>query len=153
MKNIAIPDANVFVKLLNPEHDSDQALQFFRDCAVCDTRLIVPELFIYETVEITRKYNEGFKKTLELIEGYKDTLLEIVSPDKATWKTAEKITQHGHPKSGYPSSYDAIYHAIAIENNGMFVTADRRHYDKSHQFGHIVLLSEWKNVINNILEA
>ncbi|PID62983.1 MAG: hypothetical protein CR974_02385 [Gammaproteobacteria bacterium] len=150
MKNVIVPDANVFIKLLNPEHDSNQALQFFRDCAIYDSTLVVPELFVYETIEITRKFNEGFEKTLRLIESYKNTLLEIISPDPDTWQTAEKITQHGHPKSGYPSVYDAIYHAIAIENKGIFVTADKRHYDKSQHFGHIVLLSDWKNVTNKL---
>lgn len=147
MKNIVIPDANVFVKLLNPEADSKVALQFFIDCAECRSKLIVPELFVYEVLEITRKYHENFSKTLKLISDYKSTLLDIVSPDERCWLKAEEITAQGHPKSGYPSVYDSIYHALAIESNGIFVTADKKHFEKSKHFGHIIMLSDWQSNI------
>jgi hypothetical protein len=55
---------------------------------------------------------------------------------------AEKIDTTGHAKSGYPALNDSIYHAMAIERGGVFVTADRRHFAKSKQFGSVVLLAD-----------
>lgn len=43
-------------------------------------------------------------------------------------KQALKILASGHDKSGYPSIYDAIFHAMALCNQAVLVTADKRHY-------------------------
>lgn len=42
--------------------------------------------------------------------------------------------------------YDSIYHALAIETKGVFITADRRHFVKTECFSHICLLSDWKGI-------
>ncbi len=44
------------------------------------------------------------------------------------------------PKTSF---YDAIYHAIAIENRGTFVTADKKYHDATKSLKHIKLLSEY----------
>jgi len=56
-------------------------------------------------------------------------------------KTAVQIISQGHAKSGYPSIYDALFHAMALCNEAVFVTADKRHYAKTEQRGSICLLS------------
>ena len=33
---------------------------------------------------------------------------------------------------------------MAIERNGVFVTADKRHFAKAKQFGNVVMLADWK---------
>jgi predicted nucleic acid-binding protein len=48
----------------------------------------------------------------------------------------------GHIKSGYPSIYDALFHAMALCNKAVFVTADKHHYAKTQILGNICLLSE-----------
>ena len=55
------------------------------------------------------------------------------------------IVSDGQKNSGFPSLYDSVYHALAINNNCHFVTADKRHEAKTKQFGHIVLLDQWEN--------
>jgi predicted nucleic acid-binding protein len=57
-------------------------------------------------------------------------------------KKAIDITQQGHPQSGYPSIYDSVFHAMAICNDATLVTADRRHYEKTKQLGHIIQLKD-----------
>lgn len=57
---------------------------------------------------------------------------------------AEKIAATGHVKSGYPDLENSIYHAMAIERGGIFVTADQRHFAKTRQFGSVVLLADWE---------
>ncbi len=44
------------------------------------------------------------------------------------------------PKTSF---YDAGYHAIAIENKGVFVTADKKYYEKTKSLKHIKLLSDY----------
>ncbi|POZ52200.1 type II toxin-antitoxin system VapC family toxin [Methylovulum psychrotolerans] len=56
------------------------------------------------------------------------------------------MCETGHPKSGFPSFYDASYHALAIANDCTFITADNRHVSKTAQFGHVVLLKDWQSV-------
>ncbi len=47
------------------------------------------------------------------------------------------------PGGGYPTLFDSIYHAMALERGGVFVTADRKHVDRTRSFGGVMLLSEW----------
>jgi hypothetical protein len=61
-------------------------------------------------------------------------------------KTLE-ICESGHDKSGFPSFYDASYHALAINNDCYFITADKRHFNITQQLGHIVLLSDWETIL------
>ena len=56
-----------------------------------------------------------------------------------------EMVRSGHPKSGFPSLYNSCYHALAIERDMTFITADKRHKTKTKVFGHILLLNEWKS--------
>jgi len=141
-----VPDANVFIKMLNPEHDSDEAKMFFKTCASTHIKLVVPELFKYEIAEVTRYMKEPLSKTLALFDLFNKSVLTVSSPDNDAWLLAEKIASQGHVKSGYPTIYDSIYQALAIQLNGVFLTADKRHYAKAKEFGNIKLLSDWESI-------
>ena len=52
------------------------------------------------------------------------------------------VEQTGQLNSGSPSFYDACYHAIALLNNCDFITADRKHYEKTKALGNIRLLQD-----------
>lgn len=41
------------------------------------------------------------------------------------------------------SFYDASYHALAIQEKGTFITADKKYYRKTHREGHIMLLKDY----------
>lgn len=75
--------------------------------------------------------------------------MTVVSPSLSLWKRAQETCRDGHKNSGFPSMYDSIYHAIAIEANGVFVTADKKHFAKTKQHGNICLLENWKGVFNS----
>lgn len=144
-----VADANVFTKLLHPEHDSDEAKMLFETCVRANINVLVPQLFLYEILEVTSKYKGSINKTLEFYKLHKNSILTTVEPTKTMWLTAEKITQDGHPNSGFPSMYDAIYQAVAIEMAAIFITADKRHYEKSKQHGNIALLRDWEDAIHD----
>ncbi len=137
------------MKLLFDEFDSHEAKVFFKTCALSETQLLAPELFKYEIAEVTRYFNTPLSKTLALFDAHQQSILTVIAPTQDIWLLAEEITQTGHQKSGYPSIYDSIYHALAIKENATFITADKRHFNKSKSFGHIQLLEDWEKVFSD----
>ena len=67
--------------------------------------------------------------------------------DKLIEKSMDIIKKTSRPKSGFPSFYDAIYHALAMINDCDFITADRRHYEKTKALGKVKLLDDMKTMI------
>lgn len=142
---IIVPDANIAVKMLHTEADTDQARAFFRSCLENEVKILVPEHFLYELVNVCQRVKVGADQTLDFYEALKSSILTVVTPSRDTWLRAERMAQDGHPSSGFPSIYDSIYHALALDADGVFVTADKRHVAKTHQHGGVMLLSEWGN--------
>lgn len=149
MNKIIVPDSNVFIKLFVNEQDSQEAKNFFITCAEMNLKLVVPELFKYEIAETTRDCGQPLHRVFGTLDKMTQSILTISSPNQDTWNLAEEITQHGHPKSGFASMYDSIFHAIAIKSDGVFVTADHRHYAKTKDFGHITMFDEWESIFTS----
>jgi predicted nucleic acid-binding protein len=143
---IVVPDASVCAKLFITEHDSEEANTFFTTCAYTNTRLVAPDLLIYEVAESIRYCDTPLKKVFSVMGVMRNSIMSITSPDRDTWYLAEEMTQQGHPKSGFPSMYDSIYHAMAIKLDAIFLTADKRHYAKTKQYDHIKLLEDWESI-------
>ena len=74
--------------------------------------------------------------------GLINDLIELVGTDEYLIKKTLEMTKVGHSKSGYPTFNDSLYHAIAIRDKAIFITADRRHYLKTKHLGNIMLLEE-----------
>ena len=137
-------DANIAVKMLHAEPDTDQARLFFRACAGLGLRLLVPELFLYEVVNVCQRVGVGIDDVLGFYETLRASVLTVVEPGRDVWLKAASMARQGHPNSGFPSIYDAIYHALALDAGGTFLTADKRHVAKTRQHGAVMLLSEWR---------
>lgn len=114
-------DACVAAKTFINEPDSPEAVKLISACVKSKIQISVPDIFKYEISQIAVK---------------KDCV-----PDNIL---------HGHEKSGFPTMYDSVYHAMAIINDGMFITADKRHYEKVKSFGHIAMLDDWENVLDQL---
>lgn len=139
-------DANVFFKILHQEFDSEIAENFLDWCFINEITICVPTLFTYELVSIANRVNISSERVLDMIELMEETNLTSLKPTKKMWRQAEIIANQGNPKSGFPSMYDSIYHAMAIDLKGIFVTADEKHFKKSHEFGSMLLLRDWKHL-------
>jgi predicted nucleic acid-binding protein len=124
------------------------AQKFLETCTTNDTRVLVPEHFLYELINVYQRLAIEVSSALKLFGAMKESILTVVTPDNDMWLLAEKIASEGHQKSGFPSMYNSIYHALAIESKGFFVTADRRHFTKAEKFSHIRLLSGWENIFH-----
>lgn len=115
MKNI-VTDSNVFFKLMREEPDTGAAKDFYKACIKEKINLLAPELFKYEISAISCRSGVPLSKTMEMLKAQINaSVLTIVAPPEKVWLKAEEITKHGHPKSGYPSFYDSVFHALAIE--------------------------------------
>jgi len=99
-------------------------------------RLLVPKLWYYEVGNtLSRKYP-----------GYANALLcnlmnmELECPESDyDWQatTIQLVTRF------YVTFYDAAYHALAINRDGLFVTADEQYIQKASSSGHILHLKDW----------
>ncbi|MDX2083177.1 MAG: type II toxin-antitoxin system VapC family toxin [Rickettsiales bacterium] len=139
MKKIVL-DSSVFNKLFLDEEDRKLAVNLIRNSE--DKKFIIPSIFIYEVLSVASSYKISIEKTYALIKEQQLVNFEILEMSDELLKIAEKICNFGNQKSGFPSFYDSVYHALAIINNCDFITADKKHYQKSKKFGHIKLLSQ-----------
>jgi predicted nucleic acid-binding protein len=147
MPNKMVLDSCVFCKLFLQENDRQQAIDLISALTENNYNVIVPSLFLYEVLSIAKISGFAILKAYELIIEFQKTQLQLVEPDKPCIEKTLEICETGHTKSGFPSFYDASYHALAIKNNCYFVTADKRHFNKTLQLGHIILLNDWKTVL------
>jgi predicted nucleic acid-binding protein len=129
------------------EPDRQSAIALFDALTKRNYRIIVPSVFLYEVLSIAKISGFSTLKAYALITELQETQLKIVELDKACIEKTLEICEAGHVKSGSPSFYDASYHALAINNNCYFITADKRHFSKTQQLGHIALLSDWETIL------
>jgi len=135
-------DSSVFIKLFINENDSDQALKLIEKIISRDSVILIPELFSYES--FSAYCNSKFQPKLEDVFSLFKKCQPYIIKAPLTQELihgALNITKFGTPKSGYPSFYDCVYHALAIQEKCTFITADEKHFNKTHKkFGHIKLL-------------
>ena len=147
MRELVI-DANLMIKLLNEEPDSEMAFEFFEYCHQNRVLFIAPELFEYEVIAVLTKAKVPLFEILSLLKVYENDCLLLQKPTLDDWQFASKICQDGNEKSGYPSMYDSIYQAMAINRNIQFITADSRHFAKASKHGNIALLENWQSLFD-----
>jgi predicted nucleic acid-binding protein len=141
-----IVDSNIIAKTFSDETDSQQAKDFLKKCVQEEIEIIAPDLLRYEIAQISIRKNYPMRKAVALLENAISSLVSLRPPTEYEWLQAEIICQKGHEKSGFPSMYDSVYHAIAIVQDGVFITADKKHYAKTKEFKHIVLLKNWESI-------
>jgi predicted nucleic acid-binding protein len=141
MKTIVI-DSCVFIKLFLIEELSDEVDELFQGFIKEDVIIYVPRLFLYEVLSSASNNKIELKTIFKLINQYQSTILEFVDEDDEVFKIAESISSNGHDKSGYPSFYDSIFHAIAIAKKCDFITDDKKHFEKTKKHRHIKLLKD-----------
>lgn len=135
-------DASVFIKLFLPaEPDSATARKVMTALLDAETRILAPRLFYYEVLATAMKCHIPTNAVLDMLADYEATLLTYVEETPEMTKTALALCTYGNEKSGFANFYDSIYHALAIQHACTFITADKRHYDKTHRAGHIQLLN------------
>ena len=140
MEKIVI-DSCVFAKLFLDEEGFEKVRVFIKTLCEDKVQILVPSIFTYEIFYIAQRYGVDLDFITNLLETYKSfNLKEMALEGKTIAKAKEIITNSSHPKSGFPSFYDASYHALAMVNECKFITADKKHYEKTKGEGFIELI-------------
>lgn len=139
-----VPDASIIAKLFLSEDDSAAAEALVENTLANDLGLIAPSALIYEVLSIAVRHSVPFAYVLDIVESLKQGGLDLREPTRGELTLAEKIATTGHMKSGYPALNDSIFHSMAIERGGLFVTADKRHVARAKRFGSVILLADWR---------
>ncbi len=137
---IVIPDASVILKWVLPQNISPfqkQALAI-RDASLTDQiSLIVPPLWRYEVGNtLTRLVPDNALQLMVLCESV--GLVEVKADDKWLEIAIDLVRQ------SKVSFYDAAYHALAVVQSAVFVTADEKHVRKLKYSDHVCLLEDWR---------
>lgn len=142
-----IIDANVIGKLFLQEDDRQIAHDFIAAVVANQHKLFAPSLLILEVFGIAIHHGLDFVIPQKILASLEASILTVIEPNRTLWERAYTIAQTGNKKAGYPSLQDSIYHALAIQTGGTFITADKRHLAKTKDLGHAVHLHEWQSVL------
>lgn len=135
-------DSNIVIKLYVTEDDSHQAESFLSKRLQESALLFAPTLLEYEFYNVMRRSDASAEQIATALEEVTQNSIHIISPSKTHFSIAYSIVDSGSAKSGFPSLYDAVFHALAIDYQGVFVTTDKKYYEKTKHFEHIALLSQ-----------
>ena len=137
-KPIYILDASVILKwILKEEKDREQALLIRNHIELGQIRVKVPAHCFTEVLNVvalkSKKLAVLFLEQLQL-----SFIQECRLNPSTVAKVVEMMQQHS--KIAF---YDAIYHGLAFEYNGIFVTADERYYQAVDKEGRIIQLKHY----------
>jgi len=136
---VIVPDASVLLKWVLPaagEHDAEAALQL-RDLATQGKIILkAPSLWVYEVGNtLTRRFPGHAQPLL-------DALIEFnLAEGERTSRWFEQVIEL--TRKYRVTFYDAAYHALALVEGGIFVTADRAYLHRAQKAGAVVALQEW----------
>ena len=142
-KNVVI-DSNLLIKSKLSEDESKKASKLIRNYITNDYVFIEPPIFEIEIYSVLIARGGDVKEVYSMINQLKKDNLKVVDMEFEYFNKACEIVESGNNKSGYPSLYDAIYHAIAVVEDIDFITADKKHYEKTKHFGNIKLFPDYR---------
>ena len=139
IQRLVVPDASVILKWVLPsgnEADLGPALALRDSIVEGRVRAIVPALWFYEVGNtLARRQPDRAERSLDTLVRF-DLESALQSPQ---WlESALDLTR----RYGV-TFYDASYHAHAIVQRGVFVTADERYVRRAEDAGFVMRLSEW----------
>ena len=136
---VIVPDASIILKWVLAGEDGveeEKALEILHDWLAEKIQIILPPLWLYEVGNIL-----GLKRpdqARELLEVLLDYRFEEAQITEKICGLALELMQELRV-----SFYDAIYHAIALNQKSIFVTADKRYFGKAVKKGQIKLLGSY----------
>jgi predicted nucleic acid-binding protein len=132
-------DTSVILKWYKEEEYTEIAVKLKRDLVEGLNSVIVPDLILYEMANVLR-FTEGFNKDLikKSLESFIDLEVDIVIPTIEIIDLAVKLSYD------YKIAvYDAVFIALAKLVNGIFVTADKKLYEKVKELKFVKFISEF----------
>lgn len=134
-----ILDSNVLLAFLLDEPEQALAAKLFQEHDQQKLEFLVPSIWDYEIWNRLSRVEKSLFST-----GYGLFLRFTNLPTKIDLDQ-KLIDQALVISSKIPrlAFYDTLYHALAMVKNGMFITLDRKYYEKTKKLGHIVMLQDF----------
>jgi predicted nucleic acid-binding protein len=132
---VFVPDASVILKwVLGETENQDKAIELLEGWLNQEHEFILPPLWLYEVGNVLGlKRAKDAEKILGLLLEYEfrdcQITRELVNSTFSLMREFKGVT-----------FYDAIYHAVALLENGVMVTADRAYFEKVKGKGKIILI-------------
>lgn len=137
-KELYILDASVLIKWFTHEEHRENALKLRADFLEDKIEIGTPTLTFYEIMNYATRKDPG-RALLFLSQIQMLNMTNFFQTIENTSTAMEIMIKF--PKISF---YDAIYHAIAINHNGTFITADEKYYQITKRLKHIKLLKDYK---------
>ncbi|MEW6615627.1 MAG: type II toxin-antitoxin system VapC family toxin [Thermodesulfobacteriota bacterium] len=132
---VFVPDASVILKwVLGETENQDKAIELLEGWLNQEYEFILPPLWLYEVGNVLGlKREKDAEKILGLLLEYEfrecKITGELVNSTFGLMREFKGVT-----------FYDAIYHAVALLENGVMVTADKAYFEKAKDKGNIILI-------------
>jgi len=136
--NVVI-DASVAIKWFIPddgaEEDTDKAIQLLK---AIQENILCPIQPVHWQAKViamlSRIQPQKCQQSIQLL----DILEFPISNSLEVYQKASTIAVHLNHHL-----FDTLYHAVAIKQQAILITADKKYYQKAKQLGNITLLSEY----------
>ena len=139
--NSYVIDASVAVKWFIPdatiETEVDRALQLLASAQRDEARFLQPAHWVSEVAAVlVRLAPKTVGSSVEALMAlaFVNTANDVGHYQRAI-SLALKLDHH---------LFDTLYHAVALEEKAMLITADRKYYDKAKRMGSILMLEEFE---------
>ncbi len=132
---VYVVDTSVIAKVFLDEPDQQTAKRLMESCVRGEVRLIAPSLLLFEVnnVLISKRvtgqdYDTAITLLMDWVE--KDHI-GIQEANELLLRRAESIASMDTQGQGHISSYDATFHALAIQSGATFLTSDQSYVRKT----------------------
>ncbi len=137
-------DASVTIKWFVPddeaEEDADKAVQVFRAIQTSDLSPVQPVHWQAEVIAVlSRIQQEDYKRNVQLLDILEFSILDNLEIYQLASKLSIELNHH---------LFDTLYHAVALNQQALLITADKKYFQKAKVLGNIVLLSDYKSTVN-----
>jgi predicted nucleic acid-binding protein len=133
---IFVPDASVILKWVIGENEEgqDKALSLLNGWLAQEHDFMLPSLWVYEVGNVLglKKPREA-NKILGLLLEYEFRERKITA--ELIQETYDLMKEHRGV-----TFYDAVYHAVALQEDGIMITADKAYFDKMKVKKSLVLI-------------
>ena len=137
---VAVVDASVVVKWLVPERGeetgAEQALRLLRQVQESRVRLLQPAHWLAEVAAVAVRLSPATaEKKVTALHAMRVSVRDTRPVLLRACRLAADLDHH---------LFDTLYHAVALEAEGVLVTADERYFQKAQSLGQIVRLAEYE---------
>ncbi len=135
-----IPDSNIFLSFfLDEKPEKKWAEDLFDEVVSKRIGFFVPSIWHYEICNRLSRLDDHLQEKSFLLFGRFRKICQVAELDDELVKRALEIIN----RFSKIAFYDAVYHALAILNDGTFVTLDQKYYEKTKTLKHIKLLKDY----------